>query len=153
MTQNQTKIRQILAIFVFCFAFCSAASAQIAKPKLTPKPAPTPTPAKNETIEEDADVLRIDTELVNVPAVVTDRNGKPLAKLKQGNFVVLENGVPQEIESFATTEAPFEIALLLDTSGSTRSELSLIQDRKSTRLNSSHANISYAVFCLKKKEP
>src|SRR3712207_7868694 len=25
------------------------------------------------------------------------------------------------------------------------------QDRKSTRLNSSHANISYAVFCLKKK--
>src|SRR3712207_7526905 len=26
------------------------------------------------------------------------------------------------------------------------------QDRKSTRLNSSHANISYAVFCLKKKK-
>src|SRR3712207_7890721 len=29
---------------------------------------------------------------------------------------------------------------------------SLSQDRKSTRLNSSHANISYAVFCLKKKK-
>src|SRR3712207_7974307 len=28
----------------------------------------------------------------------------------------------------------------------------LEQDRKSTRLNSSHANISYAVFCLKKKK-
>src|SRR5947209_14665218 len=28
----------------------------------------------------------------------------------------------------------------------------LIGDRKSTRLNSSHANISYAVFCLKKKK-
>src|SRR3712207_6851771 len=27
-----------------------------------------------------------------------------------------------------------------------------MQDRKSTRLNSSHANISYAVFCLKKKK-
>src|SRR3712207_8881213 len=27
----------------------------------------------------------------------------------------------------------------------------VIKDRKSTRLNSSHANISYAVFCLKKK--
>src|SRR3712207_7093311 len=27
----------------------------------------------------------------------------------------------------------------------------ILQDRKSTRLNSSHANISYAVFCLKKK--
>src|SRR3712207_8370746 len=28
----------------------------------------------------------------------------------------------------------------------------LLRDRKSTRLNSSHANISYAVFCLKKKQ-
>src|SRR3712207_8569674 len=28
-----------------------------------------------------------------------------------------------------------------------------VLDRKSTRLNSSHANISYAVFCLKKKSP
>src|SRR3712207_8400198 len=28
----------------------------------------------------------------------------------------------------------------------------LLTDRKSTRLNSSHANISYAVFCLKKKK-
>src|SRR3712207_8977197 len=29
--------------------------------------------------------------------------------------------------------------------------LVVVEDRKSTRLNSSHANISYAVFCLKKK--
>src|SRR3712207_8407185 len=33
-----------------------------------------------------------------------------------------------------------------------RSRPSAGQDRKSTRLNSSHANISYAVFCLKKKK-
>src|SRR3712207_9062262 len=31
--------------------------------------------------------------------------------------------------------------------------LFVVEDRKSTRLNSSHANISYAVFCLKKKQP
>src|SRR3712207_7135811 len=29
--------------------------------------------------------------------------------------------------------------------------IEIVQDRKSTRLNSSHANISYAVFCLRKK--
>src|SRR3712207_8762836 len=34
----------------------------------------------------------------------------------------------------------------------TNSDLRLYLDRKSTRLNSSHANISYAVFCLKKKQ-
>src|SRR5690606_39979770 len=32
-------------------------------------------------------------------------------------------------------------------------ELNAYQDRKSTRLNSSHVKISYAVFCLKKKKP
>src|SRR3712207_8159669 len=34
----------------------------------------------------------------------------------------------------------------------TSGELEVREDRKSTRLNSSHANISYAVFCLKKKK-
>src|SRR2546430_12375450 len=31
-------------------------------------------------------------------------------------------------------------------------ELEVVEDRKSTRLNSSHSQISYAVFCLKKKQ-
>src|SRR5947209_10895169 len=35
--------------------------------------------------------------------------------------------------------------------GARRAPESRARDRKSTRLNSSHANISYAVFCLKKK--
>src|SRR3712207_7328023 len=36
--------------------------------------------------------------------------------------------------------------------GDAASRAALCEDRKSTRLNSSHANISYAVFCLKKKK-
>src|SRR3712207_7498282 len=35
--------------------------------------------------------------------------------------------------------------------GTLSAETGIARDRKSTRLNSSHANISYAVFCLKKK--
>src|SRR3712207_7615558 len=35
---------------------------------------------------------------------------------------------------------------------SSTGSLPIFEDRKSTRLNSSHANISYAVFCLKKKK-
>src|SRR3712207_7547220 len=42
--------------------------------------------------------------------------------------------------------APLLEAFLFDFAGD------LYGDRKSTRLNSSHANISYAVFCLKKKK-
>src|SRR3712207_7272164 len=39
----------------------------------------------------------------------------------------------------------FDLELKLD-------DAEFLKDRKSTRLNSSHANISYAVFCLKKKK-
>src|SRR3712207_6993432 len=39
-----------------------------------------------------------------------------------------------------------------DTASDEPSSRTLSLDRKSTRLNSSHANISYAVFCLKKKK-
>src|SRR3712207_8505160 len=45
----------------------------------------------------------------------------------------------------ATFESPEATALL-------RAWWAAVPDRKSTRLNSSHANISYAVFCLKKKQ-
>src|SRR2546430_13540066 len=41
--------------------------------------------------------------------------------------------------------------LLLDRGGSCRGA-HCVEDRKSTRLNSSHSQISYAVFCLKKKK-
>ncbi len=76
---------------------------------------------------DDDEVLRIDTQLVDVPIVVMDKNGKPLLDLKKNNFVVYEDGKIQEITDFSTTSAPFEVALLLDTSGSTRSDLELIQ--------------------------
>src|SRR3712207_7907954 len=47
----------------------------------------------------------------------------------------------------------FRIEVPNDAGGvSGMAEKMVIEDRKSTRLNSSHANISYAVFCLKKKK-
>src|SRR3712207_7461431 len=42
--------------------------------------------------------------------------------------------------------------LIVSVASNTREDWSFGLDRKSTRLNSSHANISYAVFCLKKKK-
>jgi Mg-chelatase subunit ChlD len=47
--------------------------------------------------------------------------------LKQGNFTVYEDGKKQDLSDFSATNAPFEVALLLDTSGSTRPDLQLIQ--------------------------
>src|SRR3712207_8993478 len=50
-------------------------------------------------------------------------------------------------ETFRTEEATFRVETVAD---GLNEPWGL--DRKSTRLNSSHANISYAVFCLKKKK-
>ncbi len=76
---------------------------------------------------DEGDVVRVDTQLVSVPAVVTNYAGRPLTGLRTENFLLFENGRQQRITDFTTTEAPFEIALLLDTSGSTRADVSLIR--------------------------
>jgi Ca-activated chloride channel family protein len=72
-------------------------------------------------------VVKVETQLVEVPVVITDKTGKPILNLKQNNFTVYEDGKQQEILDFSATSAPFEVALVLDTSGSTRADLQLIQ--------------------------
>lgn len=85
---------------------------------------------------EEEEVIRVDTELVEVPVVVADRAGRPILSLKQSNFVVFEDGKPQQIADFGASAAPFEVTLLLDTSGSARAELQLIQRAAQHFINS-----------------
>lgn len=82
---------------------------------------------KDRPKTEGDEVVRVETRLVDVPIVVTDKLGKPVLNLKQSNFIVYEDGRKQEVSDFSSTTAPFEVALLLDTSLSTRSDLQLIQ--------------------------
>ncbi len=81
----------------------------------------TPTPP----VEDE--VIRVETELIDVPVQVLDKTGKPILGLSRSSFVINEDGKQQEIAEFSTTAAPMEVALLLDTSGSTRAELNLIR--------------------------
>lgn len=76
---------------------------------------------------DEGDVVRVDTQLVSVAAVVTDSAGRPLSGLRPENFRLVEDGQAQTIANFGTAETPFEIALLLDTSGSTRDDVALIR--------------------------
>jgi len=78
-----------------------------------------------ETVE--GDVIRTDTALVTVPVTVLDRNGRYVPLLRRENFRILENGVEQKIAYFATTDSPFTVVLLIDTSGSTHFRLDEIQ--------------------------
>ena len=65
-------------------------------------------------------------KLVNVFATVTDNAGLPVASLKQDDFQIFEDGIPQKIAMFSReSELPLSIVLAIDTSLSTKSDQKL----------------------------
>lgn len=77
---------------------------------------------------EPTDTIRVDSDLVDLKVSVVRMNpDNPVAALQQKDFLVLEDGKPQEIVFFAGEEAPFDLVLLLDLSGSTKDKLKLIR--------------------------
>jgi len=76
---------------------------------------------------QDVDTIKIDTDLVTVPVIATDRNGTYVADLRQEEFLLSEDGVSQQIAFFGKVSMPFHVVLMLDTSSSTQDKLPLIQ--------------------------
>src|SRR5215212_2757354 len=77
---------------------------------------------------QDVETLKIDTDLVTVPVIATDTGGVYIADLRQEEFTISEDGVPQQIAFFGKVAAPFHVVLMLDTSSSTKDHLRLIQN-------------------------
>ena len=73
-------------------------------------------------------MIRFDTALVTVPVTVLDRNGRYVPQLRRENFRIYENGLEQKIAYFATTDSPFTVVFLIDTSGSIQWRLDDIRD-------------------------
>jgi len=71
--------------------------------------------------------IKIGTNLVTVPVIVTDRYGRFVTGLTRNQFTLREEGSAQKIEDFSSTEAPFSVALLIDTSRSTQNKLDKIR--------------------------
>jgi VWFA-related protein len=82
-------------------------------------PAQTPEPDKPKKTTKT---------LVSVPVAVSDREGHYISGLKKKDFAIYEDGIKQNISLFETEEEPLNIALLLDTSGSTEDSLGKIKD-------------------------
>ncbi len=80
---------------------------------------PTVSPTPEEVAEEDDEVIKIDTEVVNVLFTAQDKNRRLLTELKQTDVRLLEDGQPQEIVAFARqVDLPLSLAILIDTSAS-----------------------------------
>ncbi|MGI8786563.1 MAG: VWA domain-containing protein [Pyrinomonadaceae bacterium] len=97
---------------------------QIATPTATPPAAqPMITPAPKITPTPDDDIIKIDTEIVNLNVRVVDRNNHSIGSLNQSDFKIYEEGVLQPIDSFTKAEVPTNYSLVIDNSGSLRSQL------------------------------
>jgi len=76
-------------------------------------PEPKPAPAKK--IEGMPDYsIKVDTTLVQVPVLVTTKDGQFIPGLKQGNFRLQEDGVEQKITKFEVSQAPITAVLLVE---------------------------------------
>ncbi|HEX8649878.1 MAG TPA: VWA domain-containing protein [Pyrinomonadaceae bacterium] len=85
-------------------------------------------PPMHAQAQEADETIRVDTELVNLNVSVFNRDpSRTVGQLQQKDFIVLEDGKPQEIAFFASAPTPFDLVLLLDLSGSTADKLELIR--------------------------
>jgi len=73
------------------------------------------------------EVIRVETNLVTVPAIVKKRSGAYIPNLDRKDFHIYEDGVEQEISHFEAADKPFTVILMLDASDSTNGQLQDIQ--------------------------
>jgi Ca-activated chloride channel homolog len=79
--------------------------------------------------QDPVETIRIETDLVDLKvSVIGSGPDTPVPMLEQKDFVVLEDGEPQEISFFAAADAPFDLVLLLDLSGSNSRNLKMIRN-------------------------
>lgn len=81
---------------------------------------PTPKTTETPIVDDDDEVIKVETELVTMPVSVLDRDGRFISGLQQGDFQIFENGVQQKVEHFQSVEQPFTVILLIDVSPSTQ---------------------------------
>jgi VWFA-related protein len=78
--------------------------------------------------QDPIETVRIDSDLVDLKVSVIGAPKTSVPMLEQKDFVVLEDGKPQEISFFAAADAPFDLVLLLDLSGSNSKKLKMIRN-------------------------
>ncbi|MFQ5738448.1 MAG: VWA domain-containing protein [Acidobacteriota bacterium] len=113
-----------------------------------PSSGPVYTASSSGTVDSGY-ALKVDVNWIYLNASVRDRrSNRSVANLRKEDFLVLEDGQPQTVEKFESNDAPFNLLLLLDVSGSTRSYMGLIKEAsiEFTRQIKSNDRIGIAVF-------
>ena len=113
-------------LFKSLAAACIIVAVALSVPAQQPKASPTPPPGTDPQGTEKIFVRR-----VRLPITVTDKKGQFVGGLTKDDFVILEDKVPQAIETFSddlSLTTPLYIAVLMDTSPSTAGKLKFQQE-------------------------
>jgi VWFA-related protein len=86
-----------------------------------------PAPRAAATSASEPAVFRSGVDIVALNVVATDGQQRFVSGLDSGDFIVLEDGVPQDVSFFATGEVPLDLAMLLDTSASMTDKMEIMQ--------------------------
>src|ERR1700752_5270889 len=88
-----------------------------------PAPAQQPEPPKLPTGQQNGPqaqapapqvAIAVESNVVNIDAVVTDHEGNIVTGLKKENFRILDEGQPQQVTNFAPTEVPITVVMLME---------------------------------------
>lgn len=117
---NLPPFKLLTRILLFTVALVGVCHAQQAKPSPTPPP-----------IAQDQDSIVTTIRRVRLPITVMDKKGQLVSGLTREDFIILEDKVPQAVETFSDDigEAlPLYVAVLMDTSPSTLGKLKFQQE-------------------------
>ena len=116
-------LKSLLFKYLSAATIVTAAALSVSAQK--PKPSPTPLP------EDPQGSVRIPIRRVRLPITVTDKKGNFVPGLTRNDFMILEDRLPQSIETFSddlSQTTPLFIAVLMDTSPSTAGKLKFQQE-------------------------
>ncbi|HEX9963284.1 MAG TPA: VWA domain-containing protein [Pyrinomonadaceae bacterium] len=126
-------------ILTASFAFLTYPKAQAqtsnARPTATPTPKTSASPQASPTIEEDTEIIKVKTELVNLNVRIVDRNNRPIGSVQRNEVKIYEDNVLQTIDGFTKAEVPTNYALVIDNSGSLRHQLEKVIDASKVIVN------------------
>ena len=101
---------------------------------------PSPMPTATPVVDDDNEVIKVETNLVTMPVSVLDRDGRYVSGLQQREFQIFENGIEQKLEYFQSVETPFTVVMLIDVSPSTQFRIDEIQQAAITFVDQLRAN-------------
>lgn len=96
--------------------------------------------------QDDVETIRIDSDLVDLRVSVLGFAPATAHVLDKKDFLVLEDGAPQEIAFFAAGDDPFDLVLLIDLSGSNAKKMKMIRNSAKKFVDAARANDRIAVL-------